>query len=55
MNNLMRLNQAMKYIENNLDQEIDMKEVGRIALCSEFHFSTMFSYLAGLPLSAYVR
>lgn len=55
MNNLMRLNQAMEYIENNLTNEIDMKEVSRIALCSEFHFSKMFSYLAGMQLSEYVR
>lgn len=55
MNNLMRLNQAMKYIESNLTNEIDMKEVSIIALCSEFHFSKMFSYLAGMQLSEYVR
>ncbi|WOO88891.1 AraC family transcriptional regulator [Mollicutes bacterium LVI A0078] len=55
MNNLKRLNEAMNYIESNLDNEIDMKEVGRIALCSEFHFSKMFSYLAGMHLSEYVR
>lgn len=55
MNNLKRLNEAMDYIENNLDNEIDMKEVAKIALCSEFHFSKMFSYLAGMQLSEYVR
>lgn len=55
MNNLKRLNQAMDYIEANLANEIDMKKVGQIALCSEFHFSKMFSYLAGIQLSEYVR
>lgn len=55
MNNLIRLNQAMEYIEANLTDEIDMKEVARIALCSEFHFSKMFSYLADMQLSEYVR
>lgn len=55
MNNLMRLNQAVEYIENNLNGEIDMAQVAQIALCSEFHFSKMFSYLAEMPLSEYVR
>ncbi len=55
MNNIKRLNDAMKYIEDNLINQIDMKEVGKIALCSEFHFSKMFSYLASMPLSEYIR
>lgn len=55
MNNLKRLNKAMEYIEENLTNEIDMKQVGKIALCSEFHFSKMFSYLAGMQLSEYIR
>ncbi len=55
INNLKRLNEAMSYIEDNLTGEIDMKEVGRITLCSEFHFSKMFSYLAGMSLSEYIR
>lgn len=55
MKNLARLNHAMDYIEANLTGDIEMKEVARIALCSEFHFSKMFSYLAGMQLSEYVR
>lgn len=51
----MRLNQAMEYIEANLTNEIDMNEVARIALCTEFHFSKMFSYFVDKQLSEYVR
>lgn len=55
MDNLKRLNQAMNYIEDNLLLEIDMDEIAKIALCSEFHFAKMFSYLAEMPLSEYIR
>ncbi|MFC4062686.1 GyrI-like domain-containing protein [Planomonospora corallina] len=52
---LERLNQAMEYIEDHLDTEIDMTEPARIAATSEYHFRRMFSALAGLPLGEYVR
>lgn len=55
MENIRKLNMALNYIEEHLDQKIDMKEISRIALCSEFHFSKMFSYLAGMSLSDYIR
>lgn len=55
MDNLKRLNQAMDYIESNLLTEIDMDEIAKIALCSEFHFAKMFSYLAEMTLSEYIR
>jgi AraC family transcriptional regulator len=29
--------------------------VARVAYCSEFHFKRMFSFLAGIPLSEYIR
>jgi len=48
---LERMNLAMAYIEENLDGEIDMRQVEKLALCSEYHFRRMFSFLAGVPLS----
>ncbi|SDK15730.1 AraC family transcriptional regulator [Streptomyces indicus] len=50
-----RLNQAMDHIERNLDQEIDAAELARIAVTSEYHLRRMFSALAGMPLSEYIR
>ena len=50
-----RLNQAMGYIEENLADQIDYEQLGRIACCSSYHFQRMFSYMAGMPLSEYVR
>ncbi|WP_282935541.1 AraC family transcriptional regulator [Paenibacillus sp. RC67] len=55
MNLLENMNKALSYIEDNLDQEIDFKEVARLAYCSEYHFKRMFSFLAGVSLSEYIR
>ncbi|MFF7755027.1 GyrI-like domain-containing protein [Streptomyces sp. NPDC007971] len=52
---LERLNQAMEHIECHLDQAVDVEEVARIAATSEHHLRRMFSALAGMPLSEYVR
>jgi len=50
-----RLNEAIAYIEANLTNDIDMKEVASRAYCSEYHFKRMFSFLAGISLSEYIR
>ncbi|MEL3945309.1 MULTISPECIES: AraC family transcriptional regulator [Streptomyces] len=52
---LERLNQSLEYIERQLDQDVDVAEVARIAATSEYHLRRMFSALAGMPLSEYVR
>ena len=48
-------NQALDYLEENLDREIKLEELGRLAGCSAYHFQRMFSYLAGVPLKEYIR
>lgn len=50
-----RLNQSMNYIEEHLTDEIDYDELGKIACCSAYHFQRMFTYMAGVPLSEYIR
>lgn len=50
-----RLNSSMNYIEDHLMDEIDYEQLGRIACCSSWHFQRMFSYMAGMPLSEYIR
>jgi len=52
---LENMNRALAYIEEHLAGEIDMAQVERLALCSEYHFRRMFSFLAGAPLSEYIR
>ncbi|ALS24349.1 MULTISPECIES: AraC family transcriptional regulator [Paenibacillus] len=55
MDLLANLNRALNYIEENLTGEIDLKEAAGLAYCSEYHFSRMFSFLAGITLSEYIR
>lgn len=50
-----RWNAAIDYIEANLTGEIDTAHLGRLACCSPYHFQRMFTYLAGMPLSEYIR
>ncbi len=50
-----RLNEAIRYIEENLTGKIEYEKLGRIACCSGYHFQRMFSYIAGMPLSEYIR
>ncbi|MER0242086.1 AraC family transcriptional regulator [Streptomyces sp. HSW2009] len=52
---LERLNQALEHLESHLDQPVDVAELARIAVMSEYHFRRLFSALAGLSLSEYVR
>ena len=55
MDLLKNMNEALNYIEKSLTEEIDFKEVARLAFCSEYHFTRMFSFLAGITLSEYIR
>ncbi|MGO0883429.1 AraC family transcriptional regulator [Clostridioides difficile] len=50
-----KLNQAITYIEDNLENGVDYAEAAKIACCSTFHFQRMFSYIAEVPLSEYIR
>ncbi len=55
MNLLESMNRALTYIEEHLTGDIDYKEAARLACCSEYHFKRMFSFLAGVTLSEYIR
>ena len=55
MDSLRSMNNALEYIEEHLTEEIDYIEVSKIAYCSEYHFKRMFSFLAGISLSEYIR
>lgn len=52
---LRNLSAAIDYIEQNLDGEISYDEAALIACCSTFYFQRLFSYIAGIPLSEYIR
>lgn len=50
-----RFNEAIDYIETHLDQNLDYDELAKITCCTVFHFSRMFSYIVGIPVTQYVR
>lgn len=52
---LKKLSSAINYIEKNLDNEISCEEAANIACCSPYYFGRMFTYVAGIPLSEYIR
>ena len=52
---LKRLSAAIDYIENNLEGDLSYEEAAQIACCSVFYFQRIFSYVAGISLSEYIR
>ncbi|WP_030022508.1 AraC family transcriptional regulator [Streptomyces monomycini] len=52
---LERLNEALEHIEAHIHRRIEVTELARIAMTSDYHFRRMFSALAGMPLSEYIR
>lgn len=49
------LNDAMDYIEANLEGDLAHAHAARLAACTEGQFRRMFSYIAGIGLMEYVR
>ena len=50
-----RLNKAIAFMEEHMTEELNYTEVAKIAHCSSFQFQRMFAYIAGVPLSEYIR
>ena len=49
-----RLNRAVEYLEEHLETP-DLGGAAKVACCSAYHFQRMFTLLAGVPLSEYIR
>lgn len=52
---LERLNEAMEHIERHLEGDVEVAELARIAVTSEYHLRRLFSALAGIGLAEYIR
>ncbi len=52
---LERLNRSLQYIEDHLDGAVDYKKAAQSACCSSYQYQRLFSALANLPLSEYIR
>lgn len=52
---LKEMNEALNYIEENLESPIDLAELAKKAYCSEYHFKRLFSLLSGITIAEYIR
>ncbi|WPK13279.1 helix-turn-helix transcriptional regulator [Lysinibacillus louembei] len=52
---LKEMNEALNYIEENLESPIELVEVAKKAYCSEYHFKRLFSLLSGITIAEYIR
>ncbi|EXJ23724.1 Transcriptional regulator, AraC family [Alkalibacterium sp. AK22] len=55
MNDLYHMNQAMQYIEDHLEENIESAQLAKIAMTSETYFKRLFSFLSGMSLQDYIR
>lgn len=49
------LNRLVEYVEDHLTEEIDIARLSSALGTTEYHLRRMFSSLAGMPLSEYIR
>lgn len=49
------LNNAIEYIEGNLDSDIEIDEIAKVAFTSRYHFQRMFHAITGFTLTEYIR
>lgn len=49
------MNQVIDYIEENLTEQIHYESLARIVGCSVYEFSRIFSFMAGMSVSEYIR
>jgi AraC family transcriptional regulator len=50
-----RMNKALEYIEDNLNGEMSLEKAAQIAALTQYQFQRVFSYMANMPLSVYLR
>ena len=55
MNWLKQFNETLDFIEDNILETIEPKDIEKVSYSSYYHFSKMFFILAGLTLQEYIR
>lgn len=55
MDLLSQLNAAMHYVEVHIDDDMALDDVSSVTSYSPYHFGRLFYYIAGMPLSEYIR
>ena len=49
------MNEVVEYIEDNLTEDIQMESLAKIVYCSVYEFSRIFSFMASMSVSDYIR
>lgn len=49
------IEQAIEYVEQNLENDLDYGLIAEQAYSSEYHFQRMFAYITGVTLGEYIR
>ena len=49
------MNRVVRYIEDNLTENLPYESLSRIVGCSAYEFSRIFSFMAGVSISEYIR
>ncbi|OBZ12131.1 AraC family transcriptional regulator [Bacillus sp. FJAT-27264] len=52
---LIRMKDALNYVENNLEEPLNIDEIAKVACSSPFHFQRMFNLLTGFTVFEYIR
>lgn len=55
MNNFNRISQALHYIDNNLNENLDFKHIADVFHFSPFYFHRIFSAIVGKTITAHIR
>jgi len=55
MDLLTQLNSAVKYIEENICDDIELAKVASVTNYSPYHFGRLFYYIVDMPISEYIR
>lgn len=50
-----KMNNAMDYVEAHFSENIDYRQLAKIACCSEHQFHRFFSYVTNITLAEYIR
>ena len=55
MDGILKFNDVVSYIEDNLDKEIDVEKMAKTARMSVYEFRRIFTFVVGAPIGEYIR
>ncbi|GKU77489.1 AraC family transcriptional regulator [Paenibacillus sp. L3-i20] len=55
MESLIKLKDALDYMETQMEERLNIEEIAKVACMSTFHFQRMFQMLTGFTVAEYIR